>query len=166
MADEQKGIAMVILGIVAVIAVVGLVLLFTQSTATGQGIYGGAIKQIEYPDWVGRGVPRGGISDSSSTYIPGTTASNVQNTHWNWLGDPKRNPIGDVPSPMIKCGQGCFLTSIQPEEAGYYASIGYNVINTLGPKAGVCVCPGEPMVGGIAGYTQQYYGGSYGGSYS
>ncbi len=167
MADEHKGIALVILGIVAILAIVGLVLLFTQNkSATGQGIYGGAIKGIEYPYWTGRGVPRGGISDASSTYNPGATQSNVMHTQWNWQGDPKRNPIGDVPSPMIKCGQGCFLSSINPTEAGYYASIGYNVINTLGPKAGVCVCPGEPMVGGIAGRTQGYYGGTYGGSYS
>src|SRR5574342_194589 len=172
MADEHKGIALVILGIVAVLAIVGLVLLFTQSkSATGEGIYGGAIKGIEYPNWVGRGVPRnipGAIPGDS--WMPGTTESNDLQTHWNWEGNPKRAPpgggIGDIPAPLIKCGQGCFLTSIDPQEAGYYASIGYEIVNTLGSKAGVCVCPGEPMVGGIAGYTEGYYGGSYGGSYS
>jgi hypothetical protein len=173
MADEHKGIALVILGIVAVLAIVGLVLLFTQNraeSATGEGIYGGAIKGIEYPLWTGRGVPRGGVTDSSATYTPGITESNDLTTHWNWEGNPKRVPpgggIGDIPSPVIKCGQGCFLSSIDPQEAGYYASIGYQIVNTLGSKAGVCVCPGEPMVGGIAGYTTQYYGGAYGGSYS
>jgi hypothetical protein len=170
MADEHKGIALVILGIVAILAIVGLVLLFTNRTATGNGIYGGAIKQIEYPNWVGRGIPRGGIADSSSTYTPGETASNDLHTHWNWEGNPKRTPptggeAGDIPSPMIKCGQNCFLTSINPEQAGYYASLGYNVINAVGPKAGVCVCPGEPMVGGIAGYTEASYGNIYGGNY-
>jgi hypothetical protein len=35
MAEEGKGLAMVILGIVAVIAVVGLVLLFSKGSATG-----------------------------------------------------------------------------------------------------------------------------------
>jgi hypothetical protein len=44
MADE-KGIAYAILGIVAVIAVVGLVLLFKG--ATGQGVYGGEMRQGE-----------------------------------------------------------------------------------------------------------------------
>ncbi len=167
MAEEHKGIALVILGIVAILAIVGLVLLFTQSkSATGQGIYGGAIKGIEYPNWVGRGTPRGGVSDSSFTYTPGATDSNDMSTNWNWEGNPKRAPptggdAGDIPSPMIKCGQNCFLTSINPEQAGYYAQLGYNVINTIGSKAGVCVCPGEPMVGGIAGYTQGRYGGSY-----
>lgn len=172
MADEHKGIALVILGIVAVLAIVGLVLLFTQSkSATGEGIYGGAIKGIEYPYWTGRGVPRnipGEIPGQS--WAPGSTTSADMHTNWNWMGNPKRTPptggeAGNIPSPMIKCGQGCFLSSIQPEEAGYYASIGYPVINTLGSKAGVCVCPNQPMVGGIAGYTEQYYGGTYGGSY-
>lgn len=39
--EEGKGVAMAILGIVAVIAVVGLILLFTG--ATGNGSYGGAL---------------------------------------------------------------------------------------------------------------------------
>ncbi|MEM4247096.1 MAG: hypothetical protein QXR48_03870 [Candidatus Woesearchaeota archaeon] len=42
---EEKGIAMAILGIVAVIAVVGLVLLF--KSATGMGLYGGEMRQGE-----------------------------------------------------------------------------------------------------------------------
>jgi hypothetical protein len=41
MAEEGKGIALAILGIVAVIAVVGLVLLFKG--AIGQGVYGGHV---------------------------------------------------------------------------------------------------------------------------
>ena len=45
MAEEGKGVALAILGIVAVIAVVGLVLLFTN--ATGKGIYGGQMRQGE-----------------------------------------------------------------------------------------------------------------------
>src|SRR5574341_1000895 len=140
MADEHKGIALVILGIVAILAVVGLVLLFTQNkSATGQGIYGGAIKGVEYPYWVGRGVPRNlapqGPGQENPAWIPGTTYGNDMHTNWNWEGAPKRSPIVDIPSPMIKCGQNCFLTSIQPEEAGYYAAIGYKVINTLDSKA-------------------------------
>ena len=43
MAEEGKGVALAILGIVAVIAVVGLVLLF--SNATGKGVYGGEMYQ-------------------------------------------------------------------------------------------------------------------------
>jgi hypothetical protein len=47
MADEGKGVALAILGIVAVIAVVGLVMLF--SGASGQGVYGGEMRQGENP---------------------------------------------------------------------------------------------------------------------
>jgi len=157
MANEHKGIALVILGIVAVIAIVGLVLLFTGvKQATGNGIYGGAIKQIEYPNWVGRGVPQ---NVPGVDFIPGQTSSSDMHTSWNYYGNPERNPIGDVPSPLIGCGAGAFLTPVTPEQAGYYATIGYKVIATGGSKAGVCVYPQSPMVGGIAGQTQY---GSYG----
>ena len=53
MADEGKGVAMAILGIVAVIAVVGLVLLFTGATGKisyGQPkVYGGVHAGEEFP---------------------------------------------------------------------------------------------------------------------
>ena len=157
MANEHKGIALVILGIVAVIAIVGLVLLFTGAKeATGNGIYGGAIKQIEYPDWVGRGVPQ---NVPGVDYIPGQTSSNDLHTSWNYYGNPKKNPIGDVPSPLKTCGQGAFLVPVNPEQAGYYQSIGYTVVGTGGSKAGVCVFPPATMIGGIAGQSQY---GAYG----
>ena len=151
MADEQKSIALVILGIVAVIAVVGLVLLFVQGkSATGEGVYGGAIKQVEFPYWVGRGTPRNIPGDLSQSNWP-MTASKDLTSHWNWEGDPKRNPIGDVPSVLTKCGNGGFLVPYNLDRAGYYANLGYEVIDTDGSKAGMCVYPQEPMVGGIAG---------------
>lgn len=159
-AEGHKGIALVILGIVAIIAIVGLVLLFTGANkATGQGMYGGEIKGIQFPNWVGRGVPRAGISDDSLSYVAGTTPSNTQQKNWNFYGNPKGNPIGEVPSPMVKCGQGGFLVSVNEDEAGYYESIGYEVLSVGGSKAGVCVYPQEPMVGGIAGGG---YGKAYG----
>lgn len=46
MADEGKGIALAVLGIVAVLAVVGLVMLFTGS-ATGRFVEESAIAQYE-----------------------------------------------------------------------------------------------------------------------
>jgi hypothetical protein len=52
MAEEGKGIALAILGIVAVIAVVGLVLLFRGATGqfAAQGkVYGGALRGEEFP---------------------------------------------------------------------------------------------------------------------
>ena len=154
MADEQKNVALVLLGIVAVIAVVGLVLLFVQDrAATGEGIYGGAIKQVEYPYWTNRGTPRnipGVLSESAWA----TTASKDLTTHWNYQGDPKRNPIGDVPSALTKCGSNGFLEPYNPDRAGYYASIGYQVVDTDGSKAGMCVFPQRDMVGGIAGRAE------------
>ena len=56
--EEGKGVALAILGIVAVIAVVGLVLLF--SGATGKGIYGGALTRTPGVDLyqVGEEPPR------------------------------------------------------------------------------------------------------------
>ncbi len=149
MADEHKGIALVILGIVAVIAIVGLVLLFTGKTTTGQGVYGGALKNDPYPYWTDRGVPR----NTPGVEYPGTPGKDMQ-THWNYYDDSNnRNPYGDVPSAMRKCETGGFLVGYQEDLAGYYASIGYNVVNPGPDKAGMCVYPPRPMVGGIAGYS-------------
>jgi hypothetical protein len=53
MAEEGKGVAMAILGIVAVIAVVGLVLLFTG--ATGKGLYGGELTRVPGVDLYEKG---------------------------------------------------------------------------------------------------------------
>jgi hypothetical protein len=47
MAEEGKGLALVILGIVAVIAVVGLVLLFTKGGTTGNYIAESTFVQFE-----------------------------------------------------------------------------------------------------------------------
>lgn len=150
MADEHKGIALVILGVVAIIAIVGLVLLFVRNnTATGEGIYGGAIKEVAFPNWIGRGVPANRPGEEA---LWPSTVSRDLTTHWNWEGNPKRNPIGDVPSPMIKCGKGGMLVAYSDELPAYYRSRGFAVIET-GDKAGLCVYPPETMVGGIAGYT-------------
>ena len=153
MANENKGIALVILGIVAVIAIVGLILLFTQSkSATGQGIYGGAIKQIENPYWTARGVPRGGVSDSSFTYEAGLTSSKDITTSWNYYGAPKRDPLTDIPSLQTSCGNGGFKTSMNDGLPEFYAARGYAVVPVAGEKgAYACVYPQTAMLGGIAG---------------
>ncbi len=44
---EEKGLALVILGIVAVIAVVGLVLLFSRASTTGAYVEAGTFAQFE-----------------------------------------------------------------------------------------------------------------------
>ncbi len=150
MANEHKGVALVILGIVAVIAIVGLVLLFTGKTATGNGVYGGALKQISYPYWTGRGVPRNVPEFQNPNYVPGQTQYQDMHTSWNYYGDPKRNPVSDIPSAMRKCETGGFLVAYDEEQAGYYASLGYDVVQG-GDKPGMCVYPQHTMVGGIAG---------------
>ncbi len=58
---EDKGISLTILGVVAVIAIVGLVLLFTGAgtggyVAPGNKVYGGAIQEKPYPYLQGRKV--------------------------------------------------------------------------------------------------------------
>lgn len=79
MTDNESGraIALVILGIVAVIAIVGLVLLFTgaKNEATGEfavpapKTYGGAIKHVQFPysrEFVGKAAYPAGKDDYNS----------------------------------------------------------------------------------------------------
>lgn len=153
MANETRGIALVILGIVAVIAVVGLVLLFVQGkNATGEGIYGGAIKGDPYPYWTKRGVPqnRPGVE-----YAPGQTTSKDLVTHWNYAGEPKRSPLVDIPTPQRKCGTNGFLIGYGDGQIDYYASQGFTVVETP-DKAGLCAyAPGGTMLGGTAGVEEK-----------
>lgn len=150
MAEEHKGIAMVILGVVAIIAIVGLVLLFVRGkSATGEGMYGGEIKQVAYPYWVGRGVP---ANRPGEEYLWPSTASKDLSTHWNWEGDPKRNPIGDIPSPLTSCGRNGMKVGYSDNLLDFYEQRGYIVVETT-DKAGLCVFPPATMAGGIAGYT-------------
>ena len=153
MADEHKGIALVILGIVAVIAIVGLVLLFTQAKgATGQGVYGGAIKNQDFPNWIGRGVPAnipgqvpGELWDSGAY-----TETKDMQSHWNYYSDTgKKNPQGDVPSAIRKCLSGGMLIGYSDNLLSYYQQRGYYLVETP-DKAGVCVYPQTELVGGIA----------------
>lgn len=156
MANEQKTIAMVILGIVAVIAVVGLVLMFVRGqNATGEGIYGGAIKEIDYPYWVDRGVPRNMPDEGMPGQLWDEQASKQMTSNWNYYGSPKRNPDSNVPSAMTKCGNGGFLipySASGADLANYYRTRGYTVVDTGGSKPGLCVYPSTAtLVGGIAG---------------
>ncbi len=145
MADEHKGISLVILGVVAIIAIVGLVLMFVRNNAvTGEGVYGGAIKQVAYPDWVGRGTPANRPGEEA---LWPSTASKDVSTHWNYYGSAKRDPLTDVPSALTKWGGNGFLVSYDNVFA--YDTRGYVTIETE-DKAGVCVYPQEDMVGGIA----------------
>ncbi|MBD3361900.1 hypothetical protein GF358_03865 [Candidatus Woesearchaeota archaeon] len=67
MAEESKGIALAILGVVAVIAIVGLVLLFAGAKNTGEvvipqanKVYGGAIEGVALPYGEGRAISGAG----------------------------------------------------------------------------------------------------------
>ena len=61
---EHKGVALVMLGIVAVAAIVGLVMMFVQATTTGQ-VYGGSIKGDAFPMWTN--------PDTETGFRPGAT---------------------------------------------------------------------------------------------
>ena len=119
MAEERgRGVALAILGIVAVIAIVGLVLLFSGAKKTAQvasGLdkeYGGALKGVEYPYLEGRTV-KGGVgatpegvlvSDEEKAYaegVPYRTFSRVQD---------------QIPTPQTTCGEGFFEVSVQSKE--------------------------------------------------
>ena len=55
--EHHKNVPMVLLGIVAITAIVGLVLMFVSTGPTANGVYGGAIKGDDTPHWSGgRGV--------------------------------------------------------------------------------------------------------------
>ena len=82
MANEGKGIALVILGIVAVIAIVGLVLLFSQAKSTGQAGLGISryppperIYTGQYGDYSGQNVPYG--ADEINRRYGGPSAEEV-----------------------------------------------------------------------------------------
>ena len=103
MAEEGKGIALTILGIVAVIAVVGLVLLFTGAgtgkyAAPGVKIYGGAQKGVDYPYLEGRKVA-GAYGDQYSaqyTQIPDVS---------------KERYVRQIPSQNLGCPIGTYRVS-------------------------------------------------------
>lgn len=92
MAEEGKGLALVILGIVAVIAVVGMVLLFSKANTTGNYVMGSEFVQFN-PNEVCEqkvGCPlksvEGGIYYSSSGPLLAVCAC----------------PGGDVRTPLVR----------------------------------------------------------------
>ncbi len=75
--DEVRGIALSILGIVAILATVGLVLLFTG--ATGMGLYGGELTRVPGVDLYEKGES-----------VPRYTKAVPPSDHWWSVGTPKR----------------------------------------------------------------------------
>jgi hypothetical protein len=100
MAEEGKGVALAILGIVAVIAVVGLVLLFKG--ASGQGVYGGAMRQGEseirpYGEHPGRYV----TPVPAEIFPEGAYYDGYKGTDRAWW-EYRRNPCPDAGYPAIQ----------------------------------------------------------------
>ena len=125
MAEEGKGIALTILGIVAVIAIVGLVLLFTGAgtggyVAPGVKVYGGAIKDEPYPYLVQRKVA-GAYGDQYSaqyTQIPDIPQSRSQyKIPTERLGCPSDKPYRVSASDVDIVPRECTTSE---ELAGWY----------------------------------------------
>lgn len=142
MAEESgRGVALAILGIVAVIAIVGLVLLFSGAKKTAQvatGLdkeYGGAMKGVEYPYLEGRTV-KGGVgatpegvpvSDEQKAYaegVPYRTFSRVQD---------------QIPTPQTTCGAGFFEVSVN-NKADFEANTGLKCSEYVAALDAYC-CP-------------------------
>jgi len=163
MAEQHKGIAMIILGIVAIIAVVGLVLLFTAGKTTGnyvaasEKIYGGNARadRNAFPYWAdGQSTPRN-VPGNMENYVFDQQNMNMK-TSWNYYGAPKGSPIVDIPAVQTKCGVNSLRVSLNADQAGWYISQGYTVIDPGDGKPGVCVFLAEDqrsMMGGVAGWT-------------
>lgn len=97
MAEESKGIALAILGVVAVIAIVGLVLLFAGAKKTGDvvlpqynKVYGGAIQGVALPYGEGRAI--------SGADRPGDEPTTLR------IPSRKRGWIS-IPSDSTTCGE-------------------------------------------------------------
>lgn len=138
MAEEGKGIAMAILGLVAVIAVVGLVLLFKGGTgkmvnpALGDKLYGGGLTR-------GPMYETGFIRDSTNRATSGRLygymygdqdfRERIQDSgdgvpYATYDADPKRTgPILNDPCPFPPYRSPSTLTYAQP---GVCIPIGYN----------------------------------------
>ena len=119
MAEESgRGVALAILGIVAVIAIVGLVLLFSGAKKTAQvatgldKVYGGALKGVEYPYLESRTV-RGGVAATPE----GVPVSDEQKAYSE--GVPYRTfsrVVDQIPTPQTTCGEGFFEVPVQSKE--------------------------------------------------
>ncbi len=114
MAEESgRGVALAILGIVAVIAIVGLVLLFTGAKKTGQvvlvgdKVYGGALKDVEYPYLEGR--PAKGVPVTPE----GIEVADEQTAYAEGVPYRTYGRVPDqIPTVQTTCGEGSFEVSV------------------------------------------------------
>lgn len=119
MAEESgRGVALAILGIVAVIAIVGLVLLFSGAKKTAQvsagldKVYGGALKDVEYPYLEGRTIGGG-----AATTPEGVRIAEEEKAYADGVPYRTFNRVPDmIPTPQTSCGEGFFPVSAQSKE--------------------------------------------------
>lgn len=94
---KDKNISIAILGIAAVLAIVGLILMFSIASSSGafwvsSKVYGGAIKDVAYPNLMDRNV--NGISGDQYA-----SQDNIQNAYYE-------RGVRQIPSIQTACGQG------------------------------------------------------------
>lgn len=136
---NKEKVALVLLGVIGVLAVVGLVLMFAQQNyGAGLGVYSNPAKYNDpYPNWNKRGPP---LNVEYPTPQQGWDVFKQQTTDWNNYGVAKRDPgqgyATDVPSAATGCGRGGELVSVQ--QKGYLEMAGYRCEDTVGMKAGWC----------------------------
>ncbi|MBW2969306.1 hypothetical protein KY314_04300 [Candidatus Woesearchaeota archaeon] len=95
---DQKSIGIAILGIAAVLAIIGLILMFTTAmksgafSATLPKVYGGAIKDVNYP------------------YLESRTVSGVGGDEYTAQDNPQymyyERGVRQIPSLQTSCGEG------------------------------------------------------------
>ncbi|MBW3018577.1 hypothetical protein KY329_00120 [Candidatus Woesearchaeota archaeon] len=117
---KDTKIPMVLFGIIAVVAVVGMVLMFTQERNTEGMMAVGPFSnqpgwytnydQSQYPYWSTVqpvNIPAGSIEGSPSSKVPGEWYPTVsQQRLINYVpGTEKRNPEGNIPSALSSCGR-------------------------------------------------------------
>lgn len=141
---EHKKVALVLLGVIGVIAIGGLVLMYSQSMSTGLGVYSNPAKyNYAFPNWIDRGVPLN---------IPPTQywdQAKQPTTDWNNYGVAKRYPgdayRSDIPAVYTSGGRNTIKVPVQL--VNYYMAKGWNCIDQTAQKAGyICTMPSEGML--------------------
>ena len=135
---NKDRVALVLLGVIGVIAIGGLVLMYSQSFATGMGVYSNMAKyQYEYPSNIMRGTPL--------NYPPEDYWDNAKTpaTNWNGYGLPKRY-VGDstrsaVPAVLTSGGRDSITVPVQL--VNYYNAKGYACFDQTAEKAGYVCYP-------------------------
>jgi len=118
---KDTKIPMVLFGIIAVVAVVGMVLMFVQDRdSAGMAALGPFSNQpgwytnyaeLNYPYWATVqpvNIPAGSIEGSPSSKVPGEWYPQVSTQRLvSYVpGKEQRNPEGNIPSPLTSCGRG------------------------------------------------------------